>query len=156
MKNLGVFLFITLLLLYAGESVYACSCPKFGPAGEVLTRDQEIRRIIARGDTAVFTGEVISIKDITDQEYFRDITFKVDRYWNGIVTRDFTIRSFQPDSSCAFDFRIGTSYLMFSHVYQNGVYADECYGIYELKTAVEDIKHLGNSKIPLVKKPKDQ
>jgi hypothetical protein len=139
----------------ASAEVYACSCPKFGPPGEVLTREQQIKRMVQRSDTVVFSGEVISIKDIADQKYFRDITFKAGRYWNGTVTSELTIRSFQPFSSCAFDFKIGASYLMFAILYQNGLYADECYGIQELKNAVEDLKHLGQGKIPAEKEPKD-
>lgn len=156
MKKIGFFLFTILMCLCTAESANACSCPKFGPPGEVLTREQEIKRIGERSDTAVFSGKLISISNIADQKYFRDLTFMVDQFWNGNITSELPIRSFQPDSSCAFDFRIGTRYLIFATLYQNGWYADECSGIQELTNAVEDLKHLGKGKIPVVKRSKDQ
>ena len=150
-KILSVLLF-TLIYLCNGESVYACSCPSL-PG---VTREQEIRAIAKRSDNVVFTGEVISINDDTKSLDYRDITFKVERFWNGEITQEFTIRSDKLNSSCAVDFRIGTSYLVFANLYENHLYTGACSRNKEIAKAAEDLQYLGKGKIQIANKPKDR
>lgn len=144
------------MFLFIGESVYACNCPAFGPPGRALTRDQENRKKAARYDTAVFTGVVTALGQKNDRKYFRDITFNVEQFWSGDITKEVVVRSFQPDLSCVFDLRVGASYLVFARLYQNGFYADECYGIQELEYSAADIQQLGKGKVPFVKRSKNK
>ena len=155
MKIIFASLLTALVFVCSVDAVYACSCPKFVPPGEVLTREQEIKQLLESDGATVFAGEVTSIIPDADQPYFRDVTFSVDQYWAGIVPSEITVRSFQPSAACSVDLRLGASYLMFAKAYQNGVYADDCFGIQELEKAAEDLNHLGKGKQPVVKKPQN-
>jgi len=136
----------TLLLLTLGQSVYACSCPTVGG----FTREQEIQALIKRSDKAVFTGEVI---EITDRSEYREVKFAVEEYWSGKVTNEFTIRTDRTNSSCAVDFLIGKSYLVFAGFFQGSLYTGACSRNKELKDALEDLEYLGKGKTPAKKTP---
>ena len=139
-KTLLVSVF-TLLLLTLCQSAYACVCG----SNVGVTREPEIQAFVKRSDTAVFTGELI---EIADHSEYREVKFAVEQYWSGKVTSEFTIRTDKTTSSCAFDFLIGKSYLVYADSFEGSLYTGACSRNQEQKKDLEDLRFLGKGRRP--------
>ena len=144
--------FILVLTLAAGPyagPARACSC-----AGS-LGAEEELRY-----SDAVFTGEMIraGIEDPRpdDGAMFGGVEFRVDESWKGVSGESAVVYGqalsyygkleegkMYVESSCAYSFSKGESYLVYATRYENGFRVEACSGTKTLAGADKDLEALG-------------
>lgn len=137
-------LFVTAFFIFGQTDALACGCPSMG-----LTLEQEINGRL-ENNKAVFSGEVL---EIVDRAKDRDVTFRVGEYWKGDVLEQITVSTDSLNSSCAFHFEVGKSYLVFANLWEGSLYTAACSRNRDLKKADEVLKVLGKGETPVKKKP---
>ena len=129
----------------------ACSCS--GPSGA----DEELRY-----SDAVFTGEMTrdGIEDPRpdDGAMFGGVEFRVDESWKGVSGESAVVYGqalsyygkleegkMYVESSCAYSFSKGESYLVYATRYEDGFQVEPCSGTASLDDAGEDVRVLNAS-----------
>ena len=136
-------LFLLLLVFCRPLPVVACSCMELPPPDEALTNA-----------TAVFSGEVIAIKDSKGiyGEIGKTVSFKVREVWKGDNGSDISVVTGSDSASCGLDFIIGKEYIVYAHasdMYGKTVLSSTlCDRTTELKNATDDISMIGQSQVP--------
>ena len=143
MQKLPRLLFALSLVFVAQISVYACSCGDLD-----IPLSQKVAGWL-RSSNAVFSGEAIKLEKIPGT---RDLvaTFAVDEFWKGDIAPTIEIRTSMDGASCGYDFKIGTSYLVYAFKQPRALTTGLCGGNrprYD-KSREDDIKFLGKGKPP--------
>ena len=139
MKSLIIVSCIIGLLAFHTSVVYPCSCI-YGSAR------QELRKA-----KAVFVGQVIEIYSGSGrEEYPAIVELKVERYWKGIkksetieVLSDLGLHSCHPVL-----YKKGARYLVYAYKNKGKLVTTGCTRTKEIEEATEDMKELGESRIP--------
>ncbi|RPK27725.1 hypothetical protein [Paenibacillus xylanexedens] len=145
-RRLVMFMLILLLVtsvlaLFPGEKVYACSC--------VESNVQERLKSYA----TVFTGEVVKKGESQQSKHdglLREYTFDVDTAWKGVYAKKMKIIGSDGGSdSCGVEFEKNQSYLIFAYQYEvdHKLHTNLCSGNVLMEQAGDDLKLLGAGKV---------
>ncbi len=133
-------LFLALLFVLGAHVAHACSCADRKSPLKELGRAR-----------AVFVGEVIEVsvsketpKD--DPEFAFAVKFRVETFWKGIKSSEIVVSSSQGIVPCGGKFRVGEKWLVYA--YGKYLQADICTRTALLTNAKEDLKALGQGKLP--------
>jgi hypothetical protein len=129
-------LFTTLTILKP-LITYACSCIPSPPVGEEFERD-----------SAVFSGSVLSIKEVKSKFESIKITFQVDRIWKGISETEVSIYTRRDSASCGYSFKEGESYLIYAGNTEGKLTTGLCSLTKELSSEDQDISILRKGNMP--------
>jgi hypothetical protein len=135
------FVFAFVALLFLSDAAFACRCLPRKPSADMSH------------SAAVFAGKVIKVRfRQTPYETGRyTVTFEVGQVWKGEAKKKITLIT--RASSCAVLFREGESYLVFASAFndgnESGLTTHKCSGTGLVSDREEDIKLLGEGKIPL-------
>jgi hypothetical protein len=88
--------FVFALLLVASNENFACAC--IGPA----TAREGLKRA-----NSVFLGRVVAVNE-------DNYTFNVETVWKGASNKQIVVRDWHSGTDCAFNFKIGSRYLVFA------------------------------------------
>ena len=97
---------LVIFLFAAAEKSYACSC--------MVSADpvkKQIQEAFTSSD-AVFSGEVIEIKDVPD-EYKVVVKFKVVKSWKSAAGKEITVSTMRDSAMCGYSFEMGKTYLVY-------------------------------------------
>lgn len=107
------FLIITpilfLLLFFAAENSYACSCVYLSN----LTLKQEVEAAFTNS-VAVFSAEVLEINE-KPNVYNVSVKFKVNKSWKGIKTKEIVLTTGRGGGDCGYRFEVGKKYLVYAY-----------------------------------------
>jgi hypothetical protein len=142
-KLLLAFVVFLSIMFVAQVRVYGCTC---------VSLDIPLSREVSgrlKDSTAVFSGEAIKLEKIPGT---RDLiaTFSVDESWKGDIASMIEVRTAMDGASCGYDFRIGTSYLVYAFQQPDALRTSLCGGNrprYD-QYAEDQIKLLGKGKTP--------
>lgn len=130
---LAIFLFISV------EKSFACSC---------VVMPEPLKKQIENaysGADAVFSGEVVEIKDSPTDKYRFIVKFKVAKYWKGAVAQEIMITTEKDGVMCGFNFETGKTYLVYAFGKKDQLSSNNC-----SRTSVfsqnNDIKYLDKLK----------
>lgn len=147
MKYIRALLLIFVILISAmfidHRVSYACSCVSVGSV------DKELKQA-----KAVFSGKVIESKHNKRGGYY-SVLFEVSKSWKGVKTNQIIIKTGQGGGDCGFSFVKGQNYLVYAH--ESEMYGKKsltaiiCSRTNELSSAQEDLKLLGDGKVPTKK-----
>ncbi len=131
-------LLASVVLLFLYDAAYACRCPPRKPSADVSR------------SLAVFSGKVTNItfnRQPAEKGRYT-VTFEVGQVWKGETKKKITLIT--GASSCDVRFREGESYLVFASTHKDGneLTTDKCSGTGLAADRQEDIKLLGEGKIP--------
>ena len=135
-KNIYLSFLMLIFLFITAERSLACSCV-VSPGS---LKDQV--RMAYSGADAVFSGEVLEIKQSpTDSNSFL-VTFKVDNSWKGEAATEITITTATESAMCGYNFEAGKKYLVYASGNKDKLSAYNC-----SRTAIfsnkGDVKYLG-------------
>ncbi|RIX51684.1 hypothetical protein D3P08_14765 [Paenibacillus nanensis] len=138
----GLLLLLVLLPLSAlsrPDTAYACDCAIPDNAAEALQEN-----------AAVFTGKALAMKGTkwTGQydDEFDAVLFEVERIWKGVEQSQIIV--YNPISSCQYDFKTGSSYLVYANLNGGEWVVSNCSRTAEVTQASSDISELGSSVPP--------
>ncbi len=99
---------LTIFLFATAEKSFACSC--------VITPEPVKKQIenAYSGADAVFSGEVVEVKESATDQYSLIVRFKVAKSWKGELSREITIRTAKDSAMCGYNFEIGKTYLVYA------------------------------------------
>lgn len=142
MKHIAILLIIVFDLvpvIFGAPKVFACSCSEPRSPSEAFQES-----------TAVFTGKVINVRS---DDYSRTVQFDVDRAWKGVSQRTSTLATAGSDASCGYDFKEGTSYVVYAHGSKESLEASLCSRTTPVADAYEDLAYLGEGYVPVAGQP---
>jgi hypothetical protein len=137
---------VTIILLagyiaLSNPAAFACSC------ADPLPPRKEMKKV-----RAVFTGEVIEVKELThlgeltDDKYLYAMKFKVEKYWKGIKHPEIVVLTNLPLGDCGnLCFEEGKKYLVYA--FGKKLVAYGCRQNKKLEFASEDMKELGEERL---------
>ncbi len=132
------FLLTSIVLLFFYDAAYACRCPP-----------RKLSADISRA-AAVFSGKVtkITFNELPAERGRYTVTFEVEKVWKGETNKKITLIT--RASSCDVRFHEGESYLVFASMLkdESELTTDKCSGTGFVVDRKEDIKLLGEGKIP--------
>ena len=144
MKRLLYTTFVVLsFLILNNVHISACTCVSLGEALEKTMKWQ------VKESDAIFSGKVLSI---VEQDVIRNVTLRVDEVWKGDLTDEVLVTT-DILSSCSFNFKRDTSYLIFAKSFEGTLSPLSCFYSGELSNRGEVLTALGKGKIPEKKKP---
>ena len=133
MRKLLLFTMIICSFLSLSSLASACVCINESPM-------QTFKRL-RRDSDAIFIGEAIG------RTPKGSMTFKVEKYWKGKLTREVLVYT-AADSSCAVDFGIGGKYLIFAIANEWGEYdTDQCMMPKPVNGSDTYLRRLGKGKV---------
>jgi hypothetical protein len=136
--------FIFVMLVHFSIPAYACDC--------VIPSSVETE--FSQSD-AVFSGKVISIKESRSPGGYvkKEIIFEVYKTWKGLEDSQVKITTGQSGGDCGYHFIPNGEYLVYgrkSDMYgKNQLGTGICDRTVDLEAAIEDLKILGNGKLPV-------
>jgi hypothetical protein len=114
--------------------VWACKCAMPSSAKEGLEKSK-----------AVFSGKVIGVSK-------SKWTFKVIKIWKGDLKSRVTLYDSMPETSCASNFKVGESYLIYASTSKiddrPSFIPDVCNRTKKLEDAKDDLRELGEGSQP--------
>lgn len=121
MKKVIYILFALIIFLFtAAEKSFACSC--------VVSPDplkKQIQSAFSDSD-AVFSGEVIEIKDSLTDQYNVIVKLKVAKAWKGKSNKEITITTAKDSAMCGYGFEIGKTYLVYANGQKDALSVSNC------------------------------
>ena len=81
------------------------------------------------------------------------ITFQVTRVWKGPEYRTLIVNTVRSAASCGYEFQAGQEYLVYTRGTEDSLQASLCSRTQLLSIASEDLKALGEGKVPLTENP---
>ncbi len=138
-KFLYISLALAAFLLIAPERSFACSC---------IMLDEPLNKQIESAFTeanAVFSGEVVEVRESADDSYSVEVTFKTAKTWKGDALKTITISTGQNSAMCGFNFEVGKTYLVYAHGEAGKLSTTICTRTAEFKTS-GDVKQLNKLK----------
>jgi hypothetical protein len=136
--------FIFVMLVHFSIPVYACDC--------VIPSSVETE--FSQSD-AVFSGKVISIKESHSPGGYakKEIIFEVYKTWKGLEESQVKITTGQGGGDCGYHFIPNGEYLVYgrnSDMYgKSQLGTGICDRTVDLEAAIDDLKILGNGKLPV-------
>jgi hypothetical protein len=136
--------FIFVMLIHFPIPAYACDC--------VIPSSVETE--FSQSD-AVFSGKVISIKESRSLGGYakKEIIFEVYKTWKGLEESQVKITTGQGGGDCGYHFIHDGEYLIYgrySDMYgKSQLSTGICDRTVDLEAAIEDLKILGNGKLPI-------
>lgn len=138
-KYIYIPLFLAVLIVASAERSYACSC--------VVTPEPLKKQIqnSYSGADAVFSGEVVEIKESPTDKYSVIVKFKVADSWKGELSQEIMVTTAKDSAMCGYSFEVGKKYLVYASGLPNNLSAYNC-----SRTAVfspkGDVKYLAKLK----------
>lgn len=129
MKNICAIAVLLLLFLVVSRSAHACQC--FPPKN------------LYKVSKAVFFDELINSTQ-PDGDALRILTFRIDKFWKGIESRELTVLTPRPDR-CGYYFSVGEKYLIYAGEENGELETGPCRIVSE-DLAGHDLKKLGKPK----------
>jgi len=124
--------FVLAMLLLASNDSFACACIGPGTAREGLKRAN-----------SVFLGRVVAVNE-------DKFTFDVERVWKGASSRQIVVRDWHAGTDCAFNFKLGTRYVVFAvNIQDEGktiLIGDVCNWTSTFPAARAVIRQIGNGR----------
>lgn len=107
-KYIYISFVLAMFLFAAAEKSFACSC--------VVTPEPLKKQIenSYSGADAVFSGEVVEIRESPTEQYSFIVKFKVAKSWKGESGREITINTAKDSAICGYNFEIGKTYLVYA------------------------------------------
>lgn len=140
MKKLIYISFALVIFLFAtAENSLACSC--------VVTPDPLKKQIqnAFNGSEAVFSGEVVEIKDSLTDPHNITVKFKAVKNWKGKSGQEVTITTAKESAACGYNFAVGKTYLVYANGGKDKLMVSNC-----SRTSIFD----KNGDVKYFKKPK--
>lgn len=119
--------------------VFACSCDKPKPAGEVY-----------QSSDAVFVGKAVDIKKEGGSSI---VQFDVDMAWKGVSEDVVMLITADSGAMCGYDFEQGRDYLVYAHAGPKYVETGLCGRTQPFEGAFQDLAYLGPGYIPAPGQP---
>ena len=113
-------LVLTLLLLMSAQKSFACSCA-FSPGPE----KKQVRQAF-NDSTAIFSGEVLEIRDSSEDINMLLVRFKVTKLWKGELKREVTLTTAKQSAMCGYRFEIATKYLVYGNGPRDALLVTNC------------------------------
>ncbi len=135
------------LLAVNPKRAFACSCMVSGPPAEEI-----------ESSTAVFAGMVTNL-DIPNKGPIYSsadpvkITFQVTRVWKGPEHSTLIVNTVRSAVSCEYEFQTGQEYLVYTRGTEDNLQTSLCSRTQLLSVAGEDLKALGEGKVPVAENP---
>jgi hypothetical protein len=107
-KAIYISLALAIFVLASAKSSYACSCI----ASPAPVKEQ-IRGAFSYAD-AVFSGEVVEIKESPAEKDTLLVKFKVAKSWKGNDQPELTIKTARDSAMCGYNFMVGQKYLVYA------------------------------------------
>ena len=111
---LGIFLFAS------AEKSFACSC---------MVTPEPLKKQIQNaftGANAIFSGEVVEIKESATDNYGVLVKFRVSKSWKGESTQEITIRTAKDSAMCGYNFEVGGKYLVYADGLKDNLSTTNC------------------------------
>ena len=111
---------LVIFLFVSAEKSYACSC---------IVTPEPLKKQIENsysGADAVFSGEVIEIKESPANKYEFIVKFKVAQNWKGEVGREITITTGKDSAMCGYNFTVGQKYLVYASGLKDNLSTTNC------------------------------
>lgn len=106
--SIAVLLGMFFVLTYTPTTVHACSC-----IARVYSPQEKLE-----ASEAVFLGRVTSVS-VNGASTQNTVTFDVDQYWKGNITKQQKIITSSSSASCGYDFTVGTQYIVYANYSDN-------------------------------------
>ncbi len=107
-KVVYISLALLTFLFASAEKSFACSC-----VANAESQTKQIQDAFA-GSDAIFSGEVVEIKESPTNKYDFIVRFKVAKFWKGKSSREMTITTARDSAMCGYNFEIGKIYLVYA------------------------------------------
>ena len=119
-KYLYISFALAIFLFASAEKSFACSC--------LVSPESQKKQIqnAFRGSDAIFSGEVVEIKQPSGDEYDMLVTFKVAKSWKGNVSREVTIKTAKDSAMCGYGFEVGKKYLVYASGIKENLSTTNC------------------------------
>ncbi|HEV7643339.1 MAG TPA: hypothetical protein VGO50_05285 [Pyrinomonadaceae bacterium] len=109
LMSISIFTLALTIFSLSAEQVLACDC-----RGQNPDLAEGIRKAKEKS-TAVFVGEVVSIKIVRGGDYSREVRLKVSKSWKGAASSQITIMTGGGGGDCGYFFEVGKSYLIYAY-----------------------------------------
>lgn len=119
-KALCISFALTVFLFFAAGKSFACSCQA---SPDPLKK--QIRGALSYSQ-AVFSGEVIEIKESTIDKYSVLVKFKVTQIWKGNFGQEITITTPKDSAMCGYNFETGRKYLVYANGSKENLLTTNC------------------------------
>ena len=145
---------LVLIILFSVQAVFssACSCIVPAPSKESLGQS-----------AAVFLGKVQNIEDTKGLFELGQssidpikVTFEVSKVWKGLDYKTITVTTARSGASCGYSFEKGKEYLVYAYGKENDLNAGLCSRTAPVENAQQDLKDLGEGKIPSIGIPNQE
>jgi hypothetical protein len=148
---------VGLLVLFATPA-YGCECvetsSRLSPSGDTIpaTRSDLAKEWLNGDRLVIFSGRVTRIRRVgLDLE----VTFVAARIWKGAAGQAVIVRTSQSGGgSCGFSFERHETYLIYASMVEGGLYTSVCTPTIKLRDAAEDLRVLGEGRVPAPAAPK--
>lgn len=119
-KYLYISLALFMFLFASAEKSFACSC---------VALNEPVKKQIQNaltGSDAVFSGEVIEIKEsLTDKNNVL-VKFKMVKLWKGESQTEITITTAKDSAMCGYNFEVGKKYLVYASGLKENLSVNNC------------------------------
>ena len=119
-KVIYISLALAIFACASAESSYACSC-----IASLAPVKEQIQGAFSSAD-AVFSGEVVEIKESPTDKDSLLVKFKVAKLWKGELKREIIITTNKESSMCGYGFEVGKKYLVYANGLKNELFVDNC------------------------------
>ncbi len=118
MKKLVILITAIVIFTLGAGNVFGCSCVLAATPLKTQVKDA------FKSSTAVFSAEVISVKEI-DANTFA-VTLKAGSYWKGITSSEITLSTPAYSAMCGYSFEVGKAYLIYANGQSNNLNVYNC------------------------------
>lgn len=120
-KSIYIILFALFIFLFAApEKSFGCSC--------IASPDPVKKQIQSAfiGSDAIFSGEVIEVKESPTDKYNFVVKFKVNKSWKDETSQEITINTARESAMCGYNFEIGKTYIVYAAGTANNLSVNNC------------------------------
>ena len=108
------------LFFFNAEKNFACNCPE-----DTASPEDQIE-FAFKDSTAIFSGEVITIKRHPKSDFILIVKFKLENFWKGSFVKDLIINTANGGTACGYRFETSKKYLVYAYGKRNDLSTTIC------------------------------